>query len=444
MRYLFGFRPVNDAIMGFRGETRGQSEVVGAILIFGIVVAFIGMNQAFLVPQANADVESKHSNDVQRDIIHLRSGTVEAAGSNEPRSRDVALGTDYPARFIAINPPPATGTINTFDPGATYSADHDDLDLSRVCGTDEDPDTKFIRYHSNYNEYQNSPSSVIENTVSYREAGGNHLITTGQIFAQGRQIHIVRYVGDLQETSSSTTSIDLIPSATGLTRINTSEDSLSMTIPTQLTEDEWKGIVGSQVESISKNDNQAEFVFEDDAVYTVKCTTIGINEEPDVVPAIDREVEDDERANVINPSGEGEIVLNDTQDLGQRGNDTVWIELQDNTGISDLDITAARLNYYLSAEAGNSEEYPDNVSIEGTTPYHEIGGPFWELDTSVELNNGTTTRIELTFRGADRGGNGNNAEKNVQPNDFYVLTLGFSDGSVNTYFIAHPGSNNEG
>ncbi|MEF8914400.1 DUF7289 family protein, partial [Natronomonas sp.] len=154
--------------MGFRGATRGQSEVIGAILIFAIIVALIGVNQAFVVPDANADVEFQHNNEVQRDMVDLRSGTTEAAASNEPRSRSIALGTDYPTRFVAVNPPAPTGRFQTVD-GGNISANHSEFDLGNVCGTGSDtPDTKFLVYEPNYNEYQNANPITIENTVTYR------------------------------------------------------------------------------------------------------------------------------------------------------------------------------------------------------------------------------------------------------------------------------------
>ncbi|QLD86734.1 hypothetical protein HWV23_13680 [Natronomonas halophila] len=410
--------------MGFRGANRGQSEVIGAILIFAIIVTLIGINQAFVVPDANADVEFQHNNDVQRDMVDLRSGTTEAAASNEPRSRSIALGTDYPTRFVAVNPPAPTGSFRTTS-GGNISASG--LDLSDICGTgSDDPSTKFLRYEPNYNEYQDANPITVENTVTYRETGGNPLFNTGQFFAQDSQINIIRYTGDFEETSARTASVDLIPSATGVDEVNTSDENLTVTLPSNLESDDWDRIVDTSGVNISDNGSDAvDFTFHNDRIYTVRCTTVGINEDPDVSPA---DLTDDggDTAQGINPNTEGEIVLVSTENVSGSGQEEVSIDLEDKTNSGGtVNITGARLNFYSSTSTGHSPSDAGFLTLGGQT--YTPGGEFKPLGTEIEID-GTET-VELKF------------DETVEGDDFYVLSLEFSNGDVNTYFISHRNSN---
>lgn len=406
--------------MGFRGDERGQSEVIGALLIFAVIVAFIGLNQAFLVPQANEEIEFKHHNDVQRDVVDLRAATTEAAASSQPRSRTVALGTEYPTRFVAINPPPATGTIRTVDGDGEINATG--VDLSAVCGTSGQPDTKFIEYRPNYNEYGNALPMTIENTVAYRDAGSQKLYSTGQVFAKGNQINIIRYVGDVQESSAGSASLDLIPSVTGADTIDTSNETLNITMPTQLSASEWGQLVdSSQVTPLNVSGDRVKFNFENDTVYTTRCTTVGINQEPNVDPQDSRDRDD--TPNSINPNADGEVVLVSAEDLNGGSQSEANITLEDRTGL-DVNITEARVNHYSSGSQANSASLPNSITLGGSDL--EVGGNLETLDNAINLTSGTTTDVKLEFNGAE-----------VSSEDFYVLTLGFSNEEFNIYFISH-------
>jgi flagellin-like protein len=423
--------------MGFRGANRGQSEVIGAILIFAIIVTLIGINQAFIVPDANADVEFQHNNDVQRDMVDLRSGTTEAAASNEPRSRSIALGTDYPTRFVAVNPPAPTGSFRTVS-GGNISASHSELDLSNVCGTgSDDPSTKFLRYEPNYNEYQSANPITIENTVTYRETGGNPLFNTGQFFTQGSQINIIRYTGDFQETSARTASVDLIPSATGVEEVSTDGEDLTITIPSGLEANDWERLTDNG--DVDINDevggSRVEFTFSGNTEYTVRCTTVGINEQPDVDPSPPADEETESEANQFNPTGD--VVLIGSS-IDSEGNSTVLMKF-DNQLDSDVEITAARAVFYSRGGKQSSPEAnrdnPDTAELGNTTL--EVGG---DLETSIDggtIESTNPDSVPITFDGF----NGTKQDDGVNEGDWFVLFLEFSETDSNetatgTYFVA--------
>lgn len=424
--------------MGFRGDERGQSEVIGALLIFAVIVAFIGLNQAFLVPQANEEVEFKHHNDVQRDVVDLRAATTEAAASNQPRSRAIALGTDYPSRFVAINPPPATGTIRTVDGQGEITTSHSDLDLSAVCGTNGQPDTKFIEYRPNYNEYGNALPMTIENSVVYREASSRPLYSTGQVFAKGNQINIIRYVGDVQESSASSASLDLIPSETGSDVVDTRRnESLNITLPTRLSNSSWEDLVDtSEVTPVNVSGDRVKFEFANNTVYTVRCTTVGINEEPNVSPSVFSTAAGGPGS--INPAGFGSVKYNDTS--SNENNVTVVLK---NLDTKTRTIEEARVPFYSETKISSSSSKNSVNFVSGNAEYvdftndgsldEEIGGRYVNI-SNISIDGGETGSITIglycsksnKFEPAD--------------GDFFVLSLQFKSGDISNYFVKPEGT----
>ena len=161
--------------MDLRGDSRGQSIQIGAILIFGILIVFFSTYQAFVVPQQNAEVESEHQQVIDRQMQELRNAIVSLPGAESGRSVALTLGTTYPARIIALNPPPPSGTVRTVGTGDESI----NLTLANANATDDETrdfwdenrsyNTGAIAYAPNYHEYENPPAIIYENTVLYKE-----------------------------------------------------------------------------------------------------------------------------------------------------------------------------------------------------------------------------------------------------------------------------------
>lgn len=176
--------------MGWEDD-RGVSEVLGAILLFGIIVMAIGGYQAFVVPSINAEAEFDHSNDVKNEMVELRSATMEDAASNEPRSATVTLGLQYPTRLLGVNPPASSGTLRTVE-GGGITLESDDSDLKTICGTTGEPDTKFLEYQPDYNEHSDDLPLELEHSMVYKDADDGALFHTGQVLVRGNQINVIR------------------------------------------------------------------------------------------------------------------------------------------------------------------------------------------------------------------------------------------------------------
>jgi hypothetical protein len=394
------------------GGSRGQSEIIGFTLVFGILVLLAGINQAFLVPQDNQDIEAQHDIDVQNDLVELRGGIIKAASSNRQQTTTIRLGTDYPSRLLAVNPSPVTGTIQTEVPDgneniAVESDGDGDFDIHEVCGVDGDDslETRFLTYEADYNRYDSGLPVGLENTVKYRSGGGQTLLDTSQTVVRGNQIRIIRVIGDYRATGSRTQSVDLYPSETG---INSTDGAITINIPTEISADTWEDsgeLLGDEkyVDDVSENGSRVEIEMKDTADggpdnYVVRCTTIGIEEQPDVNPLQPAEAEAESTV-FINPSGNGTLELTDVES-GPGGNPDFDLEFT-NKHDSDLTLTAARVPYALGSGKSVGDEL--DFTANGNTTRLTIGAPFNGSVEPVEWDEGAAERIEIDDTGSSDG-----------------------------------------
>ncbi|MFC7142059.1 Ig-like domain-containing protein [Halosimplex aquaticum] len=240
-------------------DDRGQSIQIGAVLVFAAVVLLLSLYQATVVPQQNERVEFDHSQQIRGELLDLRNAVVSTVGDSAQRSVSVTLGTTYPTRVLAVNPPPASGqlrTVGTADGdvslGVTNATALDDETDDFWDGRRRDYDTGGIVYRPNYNEYGQPPSTIYENSVLYDEfaAEGTTVARSGQALIDGRSISLVALNGSLSESSSGTRSVDVRPasasSRTVAVRNASPGSNVTVRVPTRLSESRWEGLLADE------------------------------------------------------------------------------------------------------------------------------------------------------------------------------------------------------
>lgn len=327
------------------GEARGQTEVLGIAFAFALVVFLIGLNQAFVVPQDNAEVEFQHSQEVRNDVVDLRGGIVEAASSNERQAVPVRFGTEYPGRLVAVNPPPVAGRLRTVGGGEVSV---DGVNMTEVCGTDDQPDTQFLEYDANYNEFEGGPPITVENSVTHREGDGDRRLDTGQVVVRGNVIEVTRLVGDYRRTTVRTETVELVPAATtGIDTIQgVNRDSpVSVTFPTRLGEDDWDRLTDDgRVNDVDVSGDEVTLELDAPSAseeYVVRCTTVGIEQEPDVSPERSPPLTGDPTT-IINPWGPDTLELFTVEDGdGSTDVNATFVNRYD----GEINVTEARVSY---------------------------------------------------------------------------------------------------
>ncbi|WP_018257636.1 Ig-like domain-containing protein [Halomicrobium katesii] len=283
--------------MGLRDDDRAQSVQIGAVLLFAMLVVAFSSYQAFVVPNQNHAVEFNHNQDVRDQMQDLRNELVSIHGETATRSVTLTLGTRYPARLVAVNPGPASGTIRTSETAesganltianATASGETGDF----WNGTDRRYDTGFLVYQPSYNVYGQAPETAYENTVLSNRFADESLAATGQTMIDGKRISLVAINGSLSRTQAGSTSLDLEPVSTSTTTVEVSNDSSNVTlsVATQLSESEWDALLADQrdengghvldheVETISgARYDRLWITLEPDVSYRLRMTKVGV------------------------------------------------------------------------------------------------------------------------------------------------------------------------
>lgn len=266
--------------MDFRGDERGQPVVVGALLVFAILVLAFAGYQAVVVPNQNADVEFSHSQQVQDDMVDLRVGIVRAAIGGSDTSTSVRLGTQYPSRLIALNPPPPAGTLRTTEAEdiVVLNNQGENVDLCADPGT-----TRSFVYRPNYNELREGPVVVYENTFAYsrfRNGDTVELVRTNQrlVDRDDRVIELIALEGEYSESGPHRVGVDFIRGETTSEVVNQPE----ITLPTQVVnEGTWEeDILGGEA-NIEEFQPGESVTFSLNERYEVRCTPVGINRAPE-------------------------------------------------------------------------------------------------------------------------------------------------------------------
>ena len=201
-----------------RSDTRGVSELIGFILLFGILITALAAYQVTVVPQQNADVEFQHSAEIESDMQDLRAAVLNtgtAGDTAQSQSVPLTLGTQYPSRTIAVNPSPVTGQLRTADRNvAIVGAEVTTPDVftgdpgATLLGVGHE--TSRIRYRPDYEELDTPADLVLEHSLLYRSNEDANISVTDQTLVQNssRSINIVLIDGDI-EANGLSTSVDV-------------------------------------------------------------------------------------------------------------------------------------------------------------------------------------------------------------------------------------------
>ncbi|MFC7202410.1 PKD domain-containing protein [Haloferax namakaokahaiae] len=233
--------------MTFRDDTRAVTVQVGAVLLFGMIIISMSMYQATVVPNQNEQVEFQHNQQVHDEFTSLRGAIVESASKATTSPSEITLGTRYPSRTFFVNPGVASGSLRTQELGT--------LSVSNVTTSDDEVSdyvsgtvgfsTKSLVYTPDYNLLQETPTTVYENSLAYnRFENGYNGTLSPQSLVDGRRISLVILTGNYSENGVGAASVDAQSVSPSVRSVpitsNDSSRNVTLTIPTNLTADEWE------------------------------------------------------------------------------------------------------------------------------------------------------------------------------------------------------------
>lgn len=234
---------------GVGADRRGASEVLGAMFVFAILIAAVGVFQVTIVPQTNEEIEFKHSTQVRSDVADLRAAMISTGTDGGRRVVPVSTGVDYPSRSVTVNPPAPRGRLST--DGEITGA----IELQNVNTTDPEAgdywngtatfDTRFVSYRPSYNYYQGAPVTRYEPTVVYSSFRDGDVVETSQSLIDGRTLDVVLVSGQLSKSGGATASVDVVP-VSASTRTVTVTDPGPLLVRTHLSESKWQDVLGNE------------------------------------------------------------------------------------------------------------------------------------------------------------------------------------------------------
>jgi len=267
--------------MVFRGDERGQSVVIGSLLVFTILVLSFSGYQAFVVPEQNAEIEADHHRTVEDQFAELRTNVVNAVEGDATRSTAIDLGATYPSRAVALNPPPATGRLDTKVAGAVEVTEGGTPE--EICSDGATPMTRSLVYTSGYNEYRPPQSIGYENRVVSRDYRAGTLFD--QRLVDSGTISLYLLTGEVDANGVDTYSLEVNASREYTTTLT----DPNITVPSRFDNDTWNGdILGEEynVTATPASGDRVRLNFTG-GEYQVSCAVIGLNGEPAYTPPAD-------------------------------------------------------------------------------------------------------------------------------------------------------------
>ena len=293
--------------LNFDSDERGVSEVLGAILVFGILVVLLATIQTQAVPAQNQEIEFQHTLEVQGDFAQYHQAASQVTANGNEQSTAIKTGTDYPSRLLFFNPPAVQGSVRTTDSEPVQieniesTGEVDDRIDPNIDDDKIELDSRSLEYEANYNELKQDPTIRYEYGILYTNYGDGTTVQNQGSIIDGTDINLIFQAGDYAETSTAEQSIDVQPVSAPARSvpIESSDDSnpIIIELPSALPEEQWNDLYGSSdsVQDITKTSpDTVRIKLDPSKDYSLRMSRIGLEKDvqrPDgyyIVPAGDK------------------------------------------------------------------------------------------------------------------------------------------------------------
>ena len=246
--------------MRFRGDERSQSVQVGAVILFGFLIVGLSVYQVSVVPQQNSAVEFDQSQAIREDMAELRNQLQTTGVTGESRPVEMQLGARFPPRTLFVNPPPTSGTLDTENRTAANVTLVDGTvvgpatdDAERYWKAGRNFTAKLLVYEANYRAYDGAPANVtvqLGHTVASYPGGRTVNVTDRPGLLSNDRVTLVLVQGNLSKNGVDAVTVDP-QSVSQITRRETINGTLNVTVPTTLPPSKIRGLVNGSDSSIS-------------------------------------------------------------------------------------------------------------------------------------------------------------------------------------------------
>jgi hypothetical protein len=279
--------------MKFLRDNRGVSEVLGAILVFALLISVLSIVQVSGVPALNEQVEFEHNARVQDDMRGFASGVDTAAATGIDQPVDVETGVRYPPRLFLLNPGPTAGTLSTTGPSDVTFGNLEALDpeAGEYLNSSNTPapapyTTTGLVYQPNYNQYTVAPETRYEHGIIYNvdDEGGVSVIDGGSIVS-GKRISLTVLDGTLATSGGDSVSFTAVP-VSGPSQVVSVRGAngvpMTLTLPTALSNTTWnelldEEITNGHVDSAVVSGGEVTITFEAGITYDLRLAKVAVS-----------------------------------------------------------------------------------------------------------------------------------------------------------------------
>jgi hypothetical protein len=379
-------------------DDRGQSNVIGAILLVGLLMIATASVLNATVPDQGMEAENDHRETVLTDMIELRNQMLNTLNGDSRRAVTVRLGIDYPPLVSQFGSTTASERIGFRDIGQARVVDDTGTEVAS-------PTTGIVEYVAEYPYIDREPI-IVESSVVH-SAG---VARTQQQLVRGRTIRVFEMQGDINLGTSRPVPIEVVPGSTS----EEFHDLDRLEVPTELSEDEWESLLSDQsvVQDVTKSGDTVTIDLVDQE-YRVLVGLVGVNDDP---PSGER-IESEERDS-LNPQQIGGMSLSDTSFSGS----TVTLTFSNPSGTTE--IARMRGNFYKSVGGGPGGASEFDVSSGGTTRATnvEFGGDAKDISPRISVSGDQDVELDLS-------------SSFNQQQDFMVITVTIGDGQRAQYIV---------
>ena len=366
-------------IKQFGEDEKGVSEVIGAILILTIMVAFLGVQQVYSLPVWNKEIEFAHFNTIFDDVLELKRMIQETAVYDFPRTAVIHTSLDYPTRLFLLNPGKPSATITTkSDKPLKITYDGNVTEQINSC-------TIMIEEHYNYFD---APTIVMEHgMIIGREDNSSYIIDNPPLTLNNMDLLIVNCENTSQGTTSSL-NIQMYPLFLKTVTVSNASLSFHTDYP-----ELWRKYLISINSDFSISGNTAILNYNNITKIRTMRGNIGPPSNLTIIPVT--------TTPVINPApfiidsfetvGDKGYSSSGSNDYSQNSNSS-YVSHQTGSLQLDYDFTSKQINEWLTVDI-NYNRYTPQKS------YNVSGYPYMKLDIYGDASNYS---IVISIRGGSK------------------------------------------
>ena len=315
---------------------RGSSEVLGAILVFAILMAAIGIFQTTVVPQQNERAEFDAYQEAVTDMVEVNTQVVRTSGQGTEGSATIVTGVQYPARAVTMNPPDPIGSVELTADGSASVVNARAVDPEEADywdGSARSVPTQRLRFRPSYNRFDAAPVQATGYLVYRLPERGSPIAVTEQSLVRGSRVSLVGLRGEVSVGDDRVT-LSTVPVSTSARTVRvTGNDSdadgtpepIRLEVPTDLGSATWNRLLAGQmgpestqnVRSVSVSGGVATVVLNGSQTYTLQLSKVEVRERSD-----DAVVGSADPAYVVGQTGTERTAVNESVGITVRVLDT--------------------------------------------------------------------------------------------------------------------------